>query len=1070
MQVVVGSTRLPRGVSFIQVKPRTPLSFLATNGSLSIDGAATKKVCAGGGQQQLHTPAAICQQKAVQWFRTNFIRVGKRGSMTLKDFKKAARETEGFAENLFELFDTDHSGWVSLQELVGGMAKLASRDSHKKIVKWFEQQFALVSGEDLQLQLYEFKKALQIKGFSERFFQLVDLDGSGKITFNELMRSIDKLTCLDRDAKWLSWFEQQFSLVAGSDRQIGLSEFKKALHVKESFFAERFFHLFDKDGNGSISLQELMAGLGVLTSGSDTDKLRFLFEVYDVDGNGCIEPQELRVVLKSCMDESRLKFSDDKLDELTRALFEDADADGSGAISFEELKAELDKHPGVQENLTISAANWLRPPPPSSPKSFSTFLPHYLTLKYMRNNLRVVVTVILFFLINAGLFACNSYLYRDSGTFVSIARGCGMCLDFNSVLMIVLMLRKFLTWLRGTRLAPYLPLDQHIEFHKAVGILIAIYSIGHCLAHFINIGIIVTKPNSTDHYWEYLFTTKKDFGWVNGSAGISGLVLCVILTIMIVCSQPCIRRKGYFEVFYWSHMLFAFWYILLILHAKHFWKWFVVPGLLYACERIMRSKWVKLVQYGRTYIKEGILLPSKVTHLVISRPPGFNFQPGDYIFIQIPEIAKYEWHPFTISSCPEQSDVIWLHIRSVGTWTNRLYKFFEKHNERHKKVSIRLNLPKEPLSRATIGARRGERSAKTVATRRHLSADRRPWTGQSWTSGLSLQSVAVDSPSRQFNDDDDDDETELHPLSPVQQQEKEERRQQGAPPPPPSLVYTNDNDESNVAAAAATATTTNGFLSPPPLHTPYKERCQSAISRGQDFSHMFSPPTIINVDVDPDDDDDGGENSTKRRVEVYMDGPYGTPSGHIFQAEHAVLIGAGIGVTPFASILQSIITRYRQAKQRCPKCNHAFSGDIPSSVMRLKKVDFYWINRDQHSFEWFVSLLSQLEIEQMEQDGTFDRFLEMHMHMTSALKKTDMKAIGLQMALDLIHKKEKRDLITGLKTRTEAGRPDWNKVFETIDRDKRGKVTVFFCGSPALSRTLKSKCDQFGFEFRKENF
>jgi len=50
------------------------------------------------------------------------------------------------------------------------------------------------------------------------------------------------------------------------------------------------------------------------------------------------------------------------------------------------------------------------------------------------------------------------------------------------------------------------------------------------------------------------------------------------------------------------------------------------------------------------------------------------------------------------------------------------------------------------------------------------------------------------------------------------------------------------------------------------------------------------------------------------------------------------------------------------------------------------------------------------------------------MYMTSALSKTDMKAIGLQMALDLIHKKEKRDLITGLKTRTQAGRPNWNQV------------------------------------------
>ena len=91
------------------------------------------------------------------------------------------------------------------------------------------------------------------------------------------------------------------------------------------------------------------------------------------------------------------------------------------------------------------------------------------------------------------------------------------------------------------------------------------------------------------------------------------------------------------------------------------------------------------------------------------------------------------------------------------------------------------------------------------------------------------------------------------------------------------------------------------------------------------------------------------------------------------------------------------------------------------------QVDFFWINRDQKSFEWFVSLLSELEIEQSEHSG-FDRFLEMHMYMTSALSKTDMKAIGLQMALDLIHKKEKRDLITGLKTRTQAGRPNWNEV------------------------------------------
>ena len=36
-------------------------------------------------------------------------------------------------------------------------------------------------------------------------------------------------------------------------------------------------------------------------------------------------------------------------------------------------------------------------------------------------------------------------------------------------------------------------------------------------------------------------------------------------------------------------------------------------------------------------------------------------------------------------------------------------------------------------------------------------------------------------------------------------------------------------------------------------------------------------------------------------------------------------------------------------------------------------MDFFWINRDQKSFEWFVSLLSQLEMEQAETGGALGR-------------------------------------------------------------------------------------------------
>ena len=74
-----------------------------------------------------------------------------------------------------------------------------------------------------------------------------------------------------------------------------------------------------------------------------------------------------------------------------------------------------------------------------------------------------------------------------------------------------------------------------------------------------------------------------------------------------------------------------------------------------------------------------------MTHLVIKRPRGFTFCPGDWIFLRIPVIANYEDHPFTISSPPELQDELWLHVRSVGHWTQRLYDYF---SERKKGKSV----------------------------------------------------------------------------------------------------------------------------------------------------------------------------------------------------------------------------------------------------------------------------------------------------------------------------------------------------------------------------------------------
>lgn len=48
-----------------------------------------------------------------------------------------------------------------------------------------------------------------------------------------------------------------------------------------------------------------------------------------------------------------MKFSREQIEDLTLAMFEDADTDNQGEITYEALKAQLEKHTGLLENLSI---------------------------------------------------------------------------------------------------------------------------------------------------------------------------------------------------------------------------------------------------------------------------------------------------------------------------------------------------------------------------------------------------------------------------------------------------------------------------------------------------------------------------------------------------------------------------------------------------------------------------------------------------------------------------------------------------------------------------------------------
>ena len=57
---------------------------------------------------------------------------------------------------------------------------------------------------------------------------------------------------------------------------------------------ERVFHIFDKDDNGSISLQEFIDAMHQFAGQSPDDKIKFLFKVYDIDGKKDKQPDSRR--------------------------------------------------------------------------------------------------------------------------------------------------------------------------------------------------------------------------------------------------------------------------------------------------------------------------------------------------------------------------------------------------------------------------------------------------------------------------------------------------------------------------------------------------------------------------------------------------------------------------------------------------------------------------------------------------------------------------------------------------------------------------------------------------------
>lgn len=142
---------------------------------------------------------------------------------------------------------------------------------------------------------------------------------------------------------------------------------------------------------------------------------------------------------------------------------------------------------------------------------------------------------------------------------------------------------------------------------------------------------------------------------------------------------------------------------------------------------------------------------------------------------------------------------------------------------------------------------------------------------------------------------------------------------------------------------------------------------------------------------------------------IYLDGPYGEAHQDWFRYDVSVLVGGGIGVTPFASILKDIV--FRSNLKYKAKC---------------QKVYFIWVTRSQRQFEWLVDIIRSLE--KLDQN----KVVSTHIFITQFYGKFDLRTILLYICERHYQRISSKSLFTNLEAVTHFSRPNFGQFFKTI--------------------------------------
>ena len=122
-------------------------------------------------------------------------------------------------------------------------------------------------------------------------------------------------------------------------------------------------------------------------------------------------------------------------------------------------------------------------------------------------------------------------------------------------------------------------------------------------------------------------------------------------------------------------------------------QWFEI----FCCCCYLVELFIRLYHYFHPNDVHGFRLhPQRVLELRIkkrNKEKAFKCSVGQYIYLKINAVSYIEYHPFTLTSAPED-DFYMVNIKQNGDWTSRLYDVFAEIKENPDKMADESTWPK----------------------------------------------------------------------------------------------------------------------------------------------------------------------------------------------------------------------------------------------------------------------------------------------------------------------------------------------------------------------------------------